>query len=154
MGASLGSDPRGSLNVELNIVPFIDLMSCLTAFLLVTAVWVNISSLNNEPAGRGRDGFAKDEEPAKLAILIEHDQMVVSMYPSGEARTVAAGDWVRLEGALREFKTAADLPPVEVAASSSDAHPIAYQQLVAALDTAVRVGYPRVGVTDPQSLSR
>jgi biopolymer transport protein TolR len=153
MGASLGSDQRGSLNVELNIVPFIDLMSCLTAFLLVTAVWVNISSLNNEAAGRGRDGFAKDEDPPKLAILIEHDQMTVSSYPSGEARTVAPGDWVRLESALREFKTA-DLPSVEVAASSSDAHPIAYAQLVSAMDTAVRVGYPRVGVTDPQSLSR
>lgn len=154
MGASLGSDQRGSLNVELNIVPFIDLMSCLTAFLLVTAVWVNISSLNNEGAGRGRDGFAPDEEPPKLAILIEHDQMVVSSYPSGEAQTVAAGDWARLEGALREFKTAGALPPVEVAAASSDAHPIAYDQLIHAMDTAVRVGYPRVGVTDPQSLTR
>jgi biopolymer transport protein ExbD len=154
MGASLGSEQRGSLNVELNIVPFIDLMSCLTAFLLVTAVWVNISSLNNEAAGRARDGFAKDEDPPKLAILIEHDQMVVSSYPSGEARSVAAGDWVRLEDALREFKTAGDLPPVEVAASSSDAHPIGYAQLVAAMDIAVRVGYPRVGETEPQSLSR
>jgi biopolymer transport protein ExbD len=154
MGASLGSDTRGSRDIELNIVPFIDLMSCLTAFLLVTAVWVNISSLNNEAAGRGRDGFAKDEDPPKLAILIEHDQMVVSSYPSGEARTIAPGDWVRLEGALREFKTAGDLPSVEVAATSSDTHPIAYAQLVAAMDTAVRVGYPRVGVTDPQSLAR
>lgn len=154
MGASLGSDTRGSLNVELNIVPFIDLMSCLTAFLLVTAVWVNISSLSNEGVGRGRDGFAPDEEKPRLAILIEHDQIVVSSYPSGEARTVAPGDWVRLEGALREFKTSRDLPAVEVAATSSDAHPIAYQQLVAAMDTAVRVGYPRVGVTDPQSLPR
>jgi biopolymer transport protein ExbD len=154
MGASLGSDKRGSLDVELNIVPFIDLMSCLTAFLLVTAVWVNISSLNNEGAGRARDGFAKDEEIPKLAILIEHDQMIVSSYPSGEARTVASGDWVRLEGALREFKPSRDIPQVEVAASSSDAHPIAYAQLVTAMDTAVRVGYPRVGVTDPQSLTR
>jgi biopolymer transport protein ExbD len=151
--ASFGSHEKGSVNVELNIIPIIDLRSCRTAFLLVTAVWVNISSLNNEAAGRGRDGFASDEDPPKLAILIEHDQMVVSSYPSGEARTVAPGDWVRLEGALREFKTAGDLPSVEVAASSSDAHPIPYAQLVAAMDTAVRVGYPRVGVTDPLSLS-
>jgi hypothetical protein len=43
---------------------------------------------------------------------------------------------------------------VEVAASSTEAHPIAYEQLVTAMDTAVRVGYPRVGVTDPLSLTR
>jgi biopolymer transport protein ExbD len=154
MGASLGTSDKGSRNVELNIVPFIDLMSCLTAFLLVTAVWVNISSLQNEGVGRARDGFAKDEEDPRLAILIEHDQMTVSTYPTGDVRRLPAGDWGRLEGALREFKTPGALPPVEVAATSSEEHPIAYEQLVSAMDTAVRVGFPRVGVTDPQSLTR
>ena len=33
MGASIGAGTKGSVDVELNIVPFIDLMSCLTAFL-------------------------------------------------------------------------------------------------------------------------
>lgn len=96
MGASLGSHEKGSVNVELNIVPFIDLMSCLTAFLLVTAVWVNVSALENEAAGRARDGIAKDEEPPRLAILIEHDQILVSAFPSGEARSLGAYDWPRL----------------------------------------------------------
>lgn len=154
MGASLGSQEKGSVNVELNIVPFIDLMSCLTAFLLVTAVWVNVSALETEAAGRMRNEGPLDEEPPKLAILIEHDQIQVSAFPSGEARTVAAYDWVRLEAALREFKTPGELPRVEVAAASTDSHPIAYQHLVAAMDTAVKVGYPRVGVTEPRSLSR
>lgn len=158
MGASLGSHEKGSVNVELNIVPFIDLMSCLTAFLLVTAVWVNVSALENEAAGRARDGIAKDEEPPRLAILIEHDQILVSAFPSGEARSLGAYDWPRLEGALRDFKTAGwpdgALPAVEVAAASTNAHPIEYRHLVAAMDMAVRVGYPHVGVTDSQSLSR
>ena len=56
-GSALGTSGKGSVNVELNIVPFIDLMSCLTAFLLVTAVWVNMSSLENEPVGRGESGI-------------------------------------------------------------------------------------------------
>ena len=47
MGAAIGTGDKKSVNVELNIVPFIDLMSCLTAFLLVTAVWVNIAQINN-----------------------------------------------------------------------------------------------------------
>src|SRR5215213_6895231 len=105
MGAALGAGEKKSVNVELNIVPFIDLMSCLTAFLLVTAVWVNISSLQTEAAGVSRDPFPQDEEPPKLAILIEHDQMIVTQSPSGDARTVPPGDWSKLEGALREFKT-------------------------------------------------
>jgi biopolymer transport protein ExbD len=52
MGAAVGTDAKGSVNVELNIVPFIDLMSCLTAFLLVTAVWVNIAQINIQPKGK------------------------------------------------------------------------------------------------------
>ena len=40
-------DGRGrNLDVELNIVPFIDLLSCCIAFLLMTAVWLQISSIN------------------------------------------------------------------------------------------------------------
>jgi biopolymer transport protein TolR len=156
MGASLGSQEKGSVNVELNIVPFIDLMSCLTAFLLVTAVWVNLSSLDTEVAGRKRNEGPPDTEPSKVAILIEHDQISVSAYPSGEAVTLGAYDWARLEGALREFNTPGgeDQPRVEVAAASSDAHPIPYRHLVAAMDTAVKVGYAHVGVTEPTSLSR
>lgn len=154
MGASLGSQDRNSLNVELNIVPFIDLMSCLTAFLLVTAVWVNISALDNAALGRGRDGPPNDVEPPRLAILIEHDTMTVSSFPSGETRQMPAHDWARLEGALREFKTAGDLPQVQVAADSTRAQPIEYRELINAMDTAVRVGYPHVGVVDASQLTR
>ena len=35
MGASVGTGEGKSSNIELNIVPFIDLMSCLVAFLLL-----------------------------------------------------------------------------------------------------------------------
>jgi biopolymer transport protein ExbD len=154
MGQSLGTQEKGSVNVELNIVPFIDLMSCLAAFLLITAVWTNLSRIENEPAGKQRGERPDRETPPKLAILIESDQILVSASPSGEARRVGAFDWPGLEDALREFKTPGELPAVEIAAESTNDHPIAYQQLIAAMDTAVKVGYPRVGVTDPTSLTR
>jgi len=152
MGAALGTSQGKSLNVELNIVPFIDLMRCLTAFLLVTAVWVNISSVQNDPVGRGQGGIKGEDEP-KLSVLIDNDGILVKAYPSGEARQLAARDWARLEDALREFKTVGELPQIEVAAASTSAHPVEYQQLIAAMDTAVRAGYPHVGITDPASLS-
>ena len=153
MAQSVGTQEKGSVNIELNIVPFIDLMSCLAAFLLITAVWVNLSSLENEPAGKQKSDVPRPDPP-KLTILIESDQILVAAVPSGEGRRIGAFDWPRLEDALREFKTAEDLPAVEIAADSTAAHPIAYQQLIAAMDTVVKVGYPRVGITDPSSLAR
>ncbi|HEY5947845.1 MAG TPA: biopolymer transporter ExbD [Kofleriaceae bacterium] len=153
MGQTIGTGDQKSLNVELNIVPFIDLMSCLTAFLLVTAVWVNLSSLENEPAGKAKSLIEQPPQP-KLAVLLEHDQILITSTPSGEMRQLGAFDWVGLEGALRDLKTAGDVPQVEIAAESSNTHPVEYQQLIAAMDVAVKAGYPRVGVTDPYSLTR
>ena len=153
MGQAIGSPDKKSLNVELNIVPFIDLMSCLTAFLLVTAVWVNLASVKNDPAGKAKSDIEQPPAP-KLAVLIEYDQILVSATPSGEARQLSAFDWSGLESALRDLKTPGDVPQVEIAAASSNTHPIAYQHLIAAMDVAVKAGFPRVGVTDPSSLTR
>ena len=150
MASSLGTHQKGSLNVELNIVPFIDLMSCLTAFLLVAAVWINIANIQNEPAGRSRE-WPSDVEHPRLSILLEYDQMIVTQQPTGEARQMPPGDWIKLTSALRELKGGEPMH-VEIAAASSDTHPIAYHTLIAAMDTAVQAGFPDVGVTDPASL--
>jgi biopolymer transport protein ExbD len=151
--ATFGTQAKGSVNVELNIVPFIDLMSCLTAFLLVTAVWVNVANLHNQPAGRARD-WNDAPEPPKISILLDRDSIQISATPSGQGAEVAAGDWDKLAETLKEFQHPDDVPRVEIAALSTDAHPISYQALVITMDTAMKAGYPIVGVTDPSSLAR
>src|SRR4029079_6422290 len=109
MGQALGTQDKKSVNIDLNLVPFIDVMSCLAAFLLVTAVWINTASVKNDPAGQKAGG--DDGEPKKVSILIESDRIVVSTTPGGEARRIAAFDWSGLEGALREFKTTGEPAP-------------------------------------------
>ena len=151
--ASFGTHEKGSVNVELNIVPFIDLMSCLTAFLLVAAVWVNVANLRNQPAGRARDQVDTPEHP-KIAILLDADSIRISATPSGQGLQLAANDWDKLAAALEQFRLPDETPRVEIAALSTDAHPIAYQSLVLAMDTAMKAGFPDVGVTDPSSLTR
>ena len=80
MGASLGTGDKKSVNVELNIVPFIDLMSCLTAFLLVTAVWVNIAQINIQPKGKTRDnGNPEPEEIVRLSVLVQADRIWIGL---------------------------------------------------------------------------
>jgi biopolymer transport protein ExbD len=151
MAHALGTNQKGSVNVDLNIVPFIDLMSCLTAFLLVTAVWVQTANLPATPAGRGT---TPGKEHPKLAILVDTDAIDVFASPSGEARHLAANDWAGVTAALRALAPADEPPFVEIAANSTTAHPIAYQQLVTAMDTAVAAGFSDVGVTDARYLTR
>src|SRR5437667_12487951 len=109
MGAAVGTDEKGSVNVELNIIPFIDLMSCLTAFLLVTAVWVNIAQINIQPKGKTRDtqNVQQDEEKPILSILITSERIWIGMSRVEDKRPIDKKqneqDWEKLESTLKEF---------------------------------------------------
>src|SRR3990167_7338464 len=97
MGAAVGTDEKGSVNVELNIIPFIDLLSCLTAFLLVTAVWVNIAQINIQPKGKTRDtsNVQKDDETVTLSVLVQADRIWVGLSRVNEFQEIpkmAEGD--------------------------------------------------------------
>jgi biopolymer transport protein ExbD len=153
MAQVLGTDNKKSVNLDINIVPFVDVMSCLTAFLLVTAVWINTAHLKNDPSTKGTTGMPPEQQPPRLSILIEWDQMLVTESPSGESRQLARDDWGHLGEALKELQPPGEVPHVEIAAASSNAHVIEYQTLIAAMDTTVKAGFPDVGVIDPKLAS-
>jgi len=160
MAASLGTGNKKSVNVELNIVPFIDLMSCLTAFLLVTAVWVNIADLQTKPAGRARDQLVEPPDDPKLSVLIGPDDIWIGVSRVDNFQRIpklASGyDWTAFEASLRDQKASAffnDKTDIEVAANSTSAQPVAYESLIAAMDVAKRAGFTDVGIADPNSLS-
>ena len=152
-----------SHNVELNIVPFIDLMSCLTAFLLVTAVWVNTAQLEVQPAGKARDGerCPDDDCGTKLSLLVDQDEIWIGVSRINEFERIArradgSYDFAELEQRLRAHKGSAlfrDTTAIEVAAAGSPETPVRYQTLISAMDIAVKAGFKDVGITDPSGLS-
>jgi biopolymer transport protein ExbD len=163
MGAALGAGDKKSLNVELNLVPFIDLMSCLTAFLLVTAVWVNIAQINIQPKGKTRDQaqVQQDDEHVTLSVLVQADQIWVglSRLPDAFQTIPKKGedqDWEKFEATLKEHKASeyfSSRSDLEIAAESTTASPVKYQDIIHAMDVAVKVGFIDVGLSDPQGLA-
>jgi biopolymer transport protein ExbD len=163
MAAAPSPDDKKSLNVELNIVPFIDLMSCMTAFLMVAAVWVNIAQLEIRPVGRGLEPGCLDPagcDAPRLSVLLDADQIWIGVSRVNDfqqiPRTAAGYDWAKFEDALKQHKASAFFEhetAIEIAADSTSAHPVAYQALIAAMDVAVKTGFVDVGITDPQGLS-
>ena len=163
MGGSLGAGEKGSLNVELNIVPFIDLMSCLTAFLLVTAVWVNIAQINIQPKGKARDtqNVITDDEHVTLSVLVQADHIWIGLSRVNEFEDIAKlpdnqQDWTKFETTLKQHKASAffnDRADLEIAAESTTQSPVAYQDIIHAMDIAVKVGFIDVGLTDPAGLA-
>jgi biopolymer transport protein ExbD len=166
MGAAIGAggDSKHDVNVELNIVPFIDLMSCLTAFLLVTAVWVQIAQLDLKPKGKSRDPsqVTDPEEKVVLSVLIQHDNIWLVQSRIGEQQAIPrTGDptayWGTFQASLADLKKSAffvDRQDIELAAESLSAESaVYYQDLITAMDIAKGVGFADIGLTDRDGLT-
>ncbi len=158
MGASIDTGDKKSLNVELNIVPFIDLMSCLTAFLLVTAVWTNVAQINIKPKGIGRDAekTLQEEEPVRASVLLQEDSIWVGLSRINDFRQIKREgeeyDWEAFAEVLTEHKQSAffaDRNDIEIAADDK----VPYQTIITAMDAAIAAGFRDVGLSDPESLS-
>jgi biopolymer transport protein ExbD len=62
-GIDVGGHGKRSLNHEIPLIPFIDFLLCLVAFLLVTAVWSQMARIN---ADARVPGPPKPEEPQDI----------------------------------------------------------------------------------------
>ena len=54
---------KKSLDFEVNLIPFIDLLSTCICFLLLTAVWINVASMNVKQAVGGQAADAGAKKP-------------------------------------------------------------------------------------------
>ena len=161
MGASLGTDGSGSVNVELNVVPFIDLMSCLTAFLLVTAVWSQYAQIDIKPKGIQRDGKIDqiEDDPPIVSLLLTEGEIWLGIAPVGERTQIrnvnGSYDWVALQTALEEYREvpalAASIRRNEIEIAAEDT--VVYQHVITAMDYSIGSEFVSIGYLDPASLS-
>jgi biopolymer transport protein ExbD len=135
---------RKSVDTDLNLVPFIDVMSCLTAFLLITAVWTNVAGLDAGARGGERAGPPAGARDERLAVLIQPDATWVAR-PGGSLRRLEARDWVGLDLALGVHEGVL----VEIAAEPG----VAFQDIVTTMEVAQRrkapVAYVHPGAVAP-----
>jgi biopolymer transport protein ExbD len=73
-----GASKKRSINSEVNMIPFIDLMMVTIAFLLITAVWVNRSQISADAqvpgqSGCGDEGCSRPVEKSLHVHLGEKD---------------------------------------------------------------------------------
>jgi len=162
MGGAIDTGNSKSFNVELNIVPFIDLMSCLTAFLLVTAVWSEIARITIQPKGKARSNEPPpDVIDPKISILLQPDTIYIGVSSAPIDPVVAKKEngeyeWSKIEGAivaLRKEPIFDGKKDIEIAAESTTQHPVFYKDIIHAMDLAAKNGFEGVGLSEPSSLS-
>jgi biopolymer transport protein ExbD len=149
-----GKKGKKSLDAELNLVPFIDLLSCLISFLLITAVWTQISSVRVASTG----GLSNEEQPPKEQTTID---IRVTMTERGYALSLA-GNMVdmpkvaKAEGGttfdskqlVEKLKLVKQQYPEQRAVTVAAEDAIGFEELVATVDAiSVNADLPDISVT-------
>src|SRR5687767_9612613 len=109
-----GHGGKRSTNHEIPLVPFIDFLLCLVAFLLVTAVWAQMSRVPVDAMQPGQPECCPPKEKPKTLHLKVEDERFVLSWREGTA-----------------LLQARDIPRKAVATASGD---VRFPDLASALD--------------------
>jgi biopolymer transport protein TolR len=145
--AQVGTGGRGrDPNVELNLVPVIDLMSVLITFLLISAVWTQVSMIQlGASFASPRDPEQVDIKPPPIEDLVLKLEIRANgyvLFVGKEVRTLpmidGAYDTEALIADLSKVKQMyPDKPGVKMAISDE----IMYEHVVAAMDAGLKAGF-------------
>ena len=132
-------------DADLNLVPYIDLLTCMIAFLLITAVWTQLARL--QVSQRGPGGTVDEKAAPRVVVLVGEQgfNVVVDHERQVLPRTPAGYDFAALETALHKVKAA--MPDKnDLLVSSEDG--ITYDTLVGTMDTVLAAGFPQPSLVE------
>jgi len=85
VGGASGSGRKKSLDAEINLVSFIDLLSMCICFLLMTAVWLEVGALQVKQS-HGTEGAASDQGQEISIKMSSSTQAEVQLKKSGRVQ--------------------------------------------------------------------
>jgi len=146
-----GGKKRGrAKSVELNLVPFIDLMSVLITFLLITAVWsqVNMMQIGSSLYGKQLDD-KKPTPPPKSDVVLKIDikktGYVLTVGKQVINLPVKAGEFDDI-GLMAQLQRVKQLYPEKTDALVTMADDLPYEQLIRGMDDCLQSGFPAISV--------
>ena len=146
-----GKGGKKPLDAAINLVPFIDLLSCCISFLLITAVWTQLARMDVQQKGPGVAG-AQDEKPPEnqvnLTLFVDKDGYIFSK-STGESTNIAMKgddyDYVKLAEILQKAKT--DYPEKNDLAIKAD-DVVIYDKIIRTMDVALTAHFPDIALSD------
>ncbi len=151
MGVSVEAGGKGgkkSVNADLNLVPYIDLLTCMVAFLLITAVWSQLARLEAHQKGQGQAGEdTPPEKVFKLVVVVNADgfNLVADQDQQPIPKKGDQYDLEKLASELKKIKdTHADKNDIQVASEDT----IKFEVLVRTMDVALSARFPDISLID------
>lgn len=142
-GAAGGGSSGNKLDTEVNLVPFIDLLSSLVLFLLLTVVWVQVAAIPASVDSRGKSATSEADQ-SKVLVHVTRAGFQLTWPPKLIARGLPAsvGGADALARVFRELGRAADAPPASVSGEDG----VEYGMVVEALDALKGAGISNVAL--------
>jgi biopolymer transport protein ExbD len=151
MGVSVstgGKSGRKSLSADLNLVPYIDLLTCMVSFLLITAAWTQLARLQANQKGQGQAGEeAPPTQQVNIVVVVTQESfnLVVGTDQVPIPKRGDQYDFPKLQQELKKVKEAhAEKNDVKVASEDN----IKYETLISAMDAALTAGFPDISLVD------
>jgi len=145
-----GGGGKRSTNVEVNIVPFIDLMSVLIIFLLISAVWTQVSMIQ---IGSSIYGQKTSEEVApptpKMEIPLRIDikdygyRLVVGRNTKNFPKL---GENYNKAALLEELQKIKELYPDKVDSVITISDDLLYNDLIEGMDVVIGAGFSDIAI--------
>jgi len=140
---------KKSLNVELNLVPFIDLLTCLICFLLMAAVWIQIGKISVSQSGTGAPTEQTPEERQRLNLVVAITPQGYIL--TGNAQTIA--DILKKDDKYDKKALGTKLKEIhgqfpdksDITIMSEDS--INYQVLIDTMDVCLANDFPNISVS-------
>lgn len=151
------SDSSGdrSGNVEVNLVPFIDLMSVLITFLLITAVWTQVSMIQLGSSIYGKkttDQITPPPPVADIPLRLDVKKFGFRLIVGQEKFTFekTSGEWTT-QGLKERLAKVRQMYPEKLDATITVDNDIPYEKMILGMDVLLGTGYSSISVATVES---
>jgi biopolymer transport protein ExbD len=146
-----GKSGKKPLDAAINLVPFIDLLSCCISFLIITAVWTQLARMDVSQKGQGAAGAESEKPPeptVTLTLFIDKDGYTFAKSTGENTPIPKKGDDydnTRLADVLKDAKTQyPDKNDIQVKSDDD----VIYDKIIHAMDVVLSAKFHDIGLSD------
>ena len=151
MSVSIDSGDKAgkkSVNADLNLVPYIDLLTCMVAFLLITAVWSQLARLEAHQKGQGQAGEDTPPEKQFKLVVVVNDEGFNVVADQDQQPIPKKGETYDFEKLAEELKKIKDGHPDKTDVQVASEDQIKFDILVRTMDAALTARFPDLSLID------
>lgn len=145
-----GKSGRRDSNFELNLVPVIDLMSVLITFLLITAVWTQVSMIQIGSSIYGKKSDTTPSVPPPLSDVVVKVDVKANGYVLTISKQVISLPLVDGQfdsaGLIAQLQRVKQLYPEKQDAVIAIADEMPYEELIVTMDNVLIAGFPSISI--------